>query len=102
MSYSELSENCTIAELTNNLQPIVYKYNSLQDSKPQTSVADSKLTIAGDLDLKIKYQDFFTIWTDPLKDFDKFLDKLNQIHPKIHFTAKISTQACDFLDLTIY
>ena len=28
LSYSELSENCTIAELTNNLEPIVYKYNT--------------------------------------------------------------------------
>ena len=27
LSYSKLSENCTIAELTNNLEPIVYKYN---------------------------------------------------------------------------
>ena len=31
MSYSELSENCTIAKLTNLLEPIVYKYNSLQE-----------------------------------------------------------------------
>ena len=28
LSYSELSENCTIAQLTNNLEPIVYKYNT--------------------------------------------------------------------------
>ena len=28
LSYSELSKNCTIAELTNNLKPIVYKYNT--------------------------------------------------------------------------
>ena len=27
--YSELSESCTIAEVTNNLEPIVYKYNML-------------------------------------------------------------------------
>ena len=27
LSYLELSESCTIAELTNNLEPIVYKYN---------------------------------------------------------------------------
>ena len=27
LSYSELSESCTIAELTNNLEPIVDKYN---------------------------------------------------------------------------
>ena len=27
LSYSKLSESCTIAELTNNLKPIVYKYN---------------------------------------------------------------------------
>ena len=26
--YSELSESCAIAELTNNLEPIVYKYSS--------------------------------------------------------------------------
>ena len=36
LSYSELSENCTIAESTNNLEPIVYKYNSLKT----TSIVD--------------------------------------------------------------
>ena len=30
LSYSESTENCTIAELTNNLEPIVYKYNTWQ------------------------------------------------------------------------
>ena len=29
LSYLELSENCTTAELTNNLEPIDYKYNNL-------------------------------------------------------------------------
>ena len=29
MSYSELSESCSIAVLANHLEPIVYKYNSL-------------------------------------------------------------------------
>ena len=31
MSYSELSENCTIAESTNNMEPIVYKYNNARE-----------------------------------------------------------------------
>ena len=30
LSYSELSESCTIADFTNHLEPIVYKYNSIQ------------------------------------------------------------------------
>ena len=46
--------------------------------------------------------DVFTIWAHPLKDFEDFLEELNKVHDNIHFTAKISSQACDFLDLTIY
>ena len=53
--------------------------------------------------LWVRYiDDVFTIWTHPIEDFEEFLDGLNQLHPKIHFTAKISSLACDFLDLTIY
>ena len=46
--------------------------------------------------------DFLIIWTHSFVEFEEFLEGLNQVHPKIHFTAKISLQACDFLDLTIY
>ena len=34
LSYSELSESCTIAELMNNLEPIVYKYNRSKLPRP--------------------------------------------------------------------
>ena len=36
LSYSELSENCTIAELKNNLEPIVYKYNKRESRQTHT------------------------------------------------------------------
>ena len=46
LSYSKLSESCTIAELTNNLEPIVYKYNK-KDSfvpTPTTTVPPSMVS----------------------------------------------------------
>lgn len=53
--------------------------------------------------LWVRYiDDIFTIWTHSLHDFEEFLEELNQVHPKIHFTAKTSSYSCDFLDLTIY
>ena len=45
----------------------------------------------------------FTNWTHPLVNCKAFRLNLNQIHPKVHLTAKISPLACDFLlDVTIY
>ena len=53
--------------------------------------------------LWVRYiDDVFTIWTHSLEECYEFLDGLNKMHPNIHFTANISTQTCDFLDLTIY
>ena len=53
--------------------------------------------------LWVRYiDDIFTIWTHSLEDFEDFFENLNLVNPKIHFTAKTNSQACDFLDLTVY
>ena len=53
--------------------------------------------------LWVRYiDDIFAIWTYPLNDFYEFLDTLNKAKPNIHFTAQVSTESIDFLDLTVY
>ena len=53
--------------------------------------------------LWVRYiDDVFTIWPHSKEDFEYFLADLNRAKDRIHFTANISTQSVDFLDLTIY
>ena len=46
--------------------------------------------------------DIFLVWSHPLSEFHAFFAEINSIHGRIKFTAEISQQACNFLDLTIY
>ena len=53
--------------------------------------------------LWVRYiDDVFMIWTHAREKLDHFLNDLNKLKERIKFTAEISTQACNFLDLTIY
>ena len=54
-------------------------------------------------DIWVQYiDDVFMVWSHPLTEFHMFLEDLNKRHNRIRFTAEISTQSCNFLDLTIY
>ena len=44
----------------------------------------------------------FIIWTGTTEDFEKFMSNINQIHPTIKFTHKISDTELTFLDVTLY
>ena len=46
--------------------------------------------------------DVFMIWPHSISEFDSFLKELNTRQERIRFMAEINTQACNFLDLTIY
>ena len=54
-------------------------------------------------DLWVRYiDDVFMIWSHPIEDFHTFLKDLNSRRERIKFMAETSTQAINFLDLTIY
>ena len=54
-------------------------------------------------DLWVRYiDDVFMTWSHSREELDSFITDLNARRPKIKFTAEIETQACNFLDLTIY
>ena len=42
------------------------------------------------------------IWTGTKLQFEQFIMHLNQQHPSIKFTYKISNEAVEFLDTTVY
>ena len=44
----------------------------------------------------------FMIWTGTKLQFEQFITHLNQQHPSIKFTYKISNEAAEFLDTTVY
>ena len=46
--------------------------------------------------------DIFGVWSHSLSEFHTFLIDLNGVQDRIKFTAEVSQQACNFLDLTIY
>ena len=46
--------------------------------------------------------DIFMIWTGTKLQFEQFIVHLNQQHPSIKFTSKISNEAVEFLDTTVY
>ena len=45
--------------------------------------------------------DIFMIWTHGRDELDKFINYLNNIHPKIKFTSDISDTHVNFLDTTV-
>ena len=45
--------------------------------------------------------DIFIIWTHGLKNWEIFLEYLNNSHPSIKFVSTISTQAVPFLDINV-
>ena len=54
-------------------------------------------------DLWFRYiDDIFGVWSHTLSEFHTFLTDLNGLQDRIKFTAEVSQQACNFLDLTIY
>ena len=54
-------------------------------------------------ELWLRYiDDIFMVWAHPLNELHAFLSEINNIDKKITFTAEISQQDCNFLDLTIY
>ena len=46
--------------------------------------------------------DILAIWPHPIEEFEILLKDLNGARERIRFTAEVSTQTCNFLDLTIY
>ena len=53
--------------------------------------------------LYLRYiDDIFMIWTGTKLQFEQFIMYLNQEHPSIKFTYKISYEAVEFLDTTVY
>ena len=54
-------------------------------------------------DLWVRYiDDIFLAWRHTLEEFEAFMVELNGIQEKINFTSEISSESCNFLDLTIY
>ena len=54
-------------------------------------------------ELWLRYiDDIFAIWAHSLTEFQPFLTELNSLQERIKFIAEISTESCNFLDLTIY
>ena len=54
-------------------------------------------------ELWLRYIDnIFLIWDHPLTEFHTFLTEINSLQERVRFTAEISTESCNFLDLTIY
>ena len=52
--------------------------------------------------LYLRYiDDIFMIWTGTKLQFEQFMMHLNQQHPSIKFTYKISNEAVEFLDTTV-
>ena len=53
--------------------------------------------------LYLRYSDDISmIWTGTKLQFEQFIMHLNQQHPSIKFTYKISNEAVEFLDTTVY
>ena len=53
--------------------------------------------------LYLRYiDDIFLIWTGTKDQFKEFISNLNNQHPSIKFTYKISNTSIDFLDTTVY
>ena len=44
--------------------------------------------------------DIFLIWTGTLKELNKFIAKINQVHPSIKFDFNYSSKSVNFLDKT--
>ena len=54
-------------------------------------------------ELWVRYiDDVFLVWAHPLSEFETFLEDLNKTRERIRFTAEVSLNSCNFLDLTIY
>ena len=54
-------------------------------------------------ELWVRYiDDVFLVWAHPLSEFEAFLQDLNKTRERIRFTAEVSLDSCNFLDLTIY
>ena len=52
--------------------------------------------------MKRYLDDIFIIWDHDLDKFWEFFDILNNHHPSIKFTATVSDQSVDFLDVTVF
>ena len=53
--------------------------------------------------LYLRYiDDLFLIWTGTKQQFEDFISNLNDQHPSIKFSHKISKKSIDFLDTTVY
>ena len=42
--------------------------------------------------------DIFLVWTDTKENLEQFIKSINDLHPRINFTAEISTDEITFLD----
>ena len=52
--------------------------------------------------LYLRYMDnIFLIWTWPLNELNKFIVKMNQIHPSINFDLNYSGNGANLLDATV-
>ena len=52
--------------------------------------------------LYLRYIDnIFLIWTGPLEELNKFIVKMNQIHPSIEFDLNYSGSGVNLLDATV-
>ena len=52
--------------------------------------------------LYLKYiDDIFLIWTCTLDELNKFIAKINQVHPSIKVDLNYSSNGVDFLDITV-
>ena len=46
--------------------------------------------------------DIFLVWTDTKESLEQFIKSINDLHPRINFTAEFSTDEITFLDLCLY
>ena len=46
--------------------------------------------------------DIFLVWTDTKESLEQFIKSINNLHPRINFTAEFSTDEITFLDLCLY
>ena len=44
----------------------------------------------------------FLVWTDTKESLEQFIKSINNLHPRINFTAEFSTDEITFLDLCLY
>ena len=46
--------------------------------------------------------DIFLVWADTKESLEQFIKSINDLHPRINFTAEFSTDEIIFLDLCLY